>query len=376
MSDPKKTQTARIEVFRPGTFTPMQGGALTYSASDLKAIADAYDPDTAPAPIVVGHPDVDAPAYGWVTGFDYDANEERLYARVGEIDPAFAALVKAGRFKKVSLAYFAPGHAANPVPGTWYPKHLGFLGAAAPGVPGLKNAKFSIPQSEAVTFEVAFGVGSETAGVLRLLRELLIERFGREDADAAIPAWRIDWIEAADDPPEPAPHFAAPPAPEPPTPEPKEPAVTQPDPAFAAREAELTTREAALAAREQASRHAENAAFAAALVADGKLLPVSAARVVAILDALPGEASVSFAAGEAAQTPAEALKAVLSEQPKSVQFGALDLGKGPGASAGAPAFAADGNPVDRDELAVDAKARAFMSNHPGTSYLDAVRAVS
>ena len=38
-----KPLTARIEVFRPGTFTPMGGGDLTFSAADLAAVADAYD---------------------------------------------------------------------------------------------------------------------------------------------------------------------------------------------------------------------------------------------------------------------------------------------------------------------------------------------
>lgn len=52
---PDKSISARIEVFRPGTFTPMVGDPISYSAADLRAIADAYDPATAPAPIVVGH---------------------------------------------------------------------------------------------------------------------------------------------------------------------------------------------------------------------------------------------------------------------------------------------------------------------------------
>ena len=115
------TTSARIEVFRPGTFTPMEGDELTYSAADLRAIADAYDFDTAPAPIVVGHPSTDAPAYGWVSGFEFDAQAERLYANIELIDPAFSDAVKAVRYKKVSMSFFGPDNAANPQPGTWYP---------------------------------------------------------------------------------------------------------------------------------------------------------------------------------------------------------------------------------------------------------------
>jgi len=95
-----KAAKARIEVFRSGTFTPMAGAALTYSAADLKAVADAYDAVNAPAPVVVGHPTTDAPAYGWVESFDYDASADRLFANLGDIDPAFSAAVKAGRYKR------------------------------------------------------------------------------------------------------------------------------------------------------------------------------------------------------------------------------------------------------------------------------------
>jgi len=114
-----KSLTARIEVFRPGTFTPMDGVAITYSAADLKAVADAYDPATAPAPIVIGHPAADAPAFGWVERFFYDGQAGRLVAELHEIEPAFADMVKAGRFEKVSMSFFAPGMPHNPVPGTW-----------------------------------------------------------------------------------------------------------------------------------------------------------------------------------------------------------------------------------------------------------------
>jgi hypothetical protein len=104
-----KPLTARIEVFRPGTFKPMSGDPISYSAADLKAIADAYDPELAPAPVVVGHPDTDAPAFGWIEGLDYDASVGRLFANLHQIEPAFADAVKAGRYRKVSMAFFAPG---------------------------------------------------------------------------------------------------------------------------------------------------------------------------------------------------------------------------------------------------------------------------
>ncbi|RWR28711.1 hypothetical protein D2T29_15890 [Sinirhodobacter populi] len=368
--------TARIEVFRPGTFKPMEGEPITYSAADLRAIADAYDPEVAPAPIVVGHPDTDAPAFGWVDHFDYDAPSERLFANLHEIEPQFADLVKAGRFKKVSMAFFAPKQSHNPVPGTWYPKHVGFLGAAAPAVSGLKNAKFAA--GEAVTFTAAFGnpAAAQTASILRSLRDFFIDLYGIEDADKALPSWNIEWLGdlGRDPPPDPAYSEGAKPPVNPPQPE-KEPVVTtQPDPAFAEREADLARREAAIAEREAATVHAGNVAFAEGLVQDGRLLPILKDQVVALLDGVPAADTISFAAGEPLQ-PAEAIRKILEAAPKIVSFGDTDLPAGPGTDSPAK-FAADGKDVDPEGLAVHNKALEYQRQHTGTAYLDAVRAVS
>ena len=107
---------------------------------------------------------------------------------------------------------------------------------------------------------------------------------------------------------------------------------------------------------------------------DGRLLPASKDKVVAILDALPEEASVSFAEGEAKQPPAAALRAVLKEQPKVVSFGRAEL-PAPGSDA-AVAFASDGKQVDGEQLELHSRASAYQRQNPGTAWLDAVRAVS
>ena len=59
------------------------------------------------------------PRSAWVERFFYDGQAGRLVAELHEIEPAFADMVKAGRFKKVSMSFFAPGMPHNPVPGTW-----------------------------------------------------------------------------------------------------------------------------------------------------------------------------------------------------------------------------------------------------------------
>lgn len=367
-------RSARIEVFRSGTFRPMKGAEIAYSAADLRAIADAYDPSTAPAPIVVGHPSTDAPAFGWIEKLTYDVQADRLVADLHDIQPEFAEAVQSGRYKKVSMAFFKPDHPANPVPGTWYPKHVGFLGGAAPAVSGLKNAAFSSEPDASVVFTTEFGdrTAEAAAGLLRSLRDFLIEKFGLEEADKALPGWNIEWLSETGDQPVPA--YADPTDPTPKKPESIVP--NTPDPAFAAREAELQTREQQIQARETALQHADNVAFAEGLVAEGKLIPASRDNLVGLLDSLRGNsATVSFAGAEAEIEPAEAVRQILAAQPKVVTFGAVEDPGAP-ATANSAEFASDGRQVDPAGLARHRKAVDYQRQHPGTDYIAAVRAVS
>ncbi|WP_134789773.1 hypothetical protein [Brucella inopinata] len=270
----KSNATVRIEVFRPGTFTPMQGQSITYTAADLKAAADVYDKETAPAPVVVGHPSTDAPAYAWATGFEYDAATQRLYADVGDINPAFAEAVRKGSYRKVSMSFHRPDSSANPVPGTWYPKHIGFLGGAAPAVTGLRNVQFGtdaafVTFTADVTFAPDFALENKAPSPV----------FGDREA------------------------------------------------VFAAREAEFATREAEWKKRERDFANKENCDFAEKLISEGRLLPSQKDRVVSMLNtAITGDA-VSFAEGEQPVPMVQALRDLLSQQPKVVSFGAFDMGR-------------------------------------------------
>lgn len=370
----RTTETHAIEVFRPGSHVTMGGERLDFSADDLRALASAYDRDGAPAPIVIGHPAADAPAFGWATGFRFDDASSRLIADVSEIEPSFAAAVRDGRYRKVSLAFFRPTDSANPKPGTWYPRHVGFLGGAAPAVTGLKTVSFGA--AEAVTVEFSAGT-REAAGLFQRLREFVIEKFSLEDADRVLPAFEIRWLDelGRDPAPAPTPAYTAP-SPEDPTM--TTPALAQTPPVdFAAREAELAARERRLAETETRARHDSNVAFAAELVAGGQMLAARQGALIAVLNAMGGPEPakpVSFAAGEPERSPVEHLKALLRDLPKIVPLG----GTLPDERAGdTPSFAApEGRAaVDTDRLAIHGKALAWQRQHPGTSYLDAVRAV-
>lgn len=368
-----------IEVFRPGTFTAMGGQTVSYSGQDLTAIADAYDPAAAPAPVVIGHPATDAPAFAWIESLRYDGEAGRLIATVGDVVAEFAEALREKRYRTVSMALFRPDAPNNPKPGAWYAKHLGFLGAAAPAVSGLKPVELA-GDDEAVCVLFAGEAIRDTASLFRRMREFLIEQFGMERADAVLPYWEIDWLDQRADEPEPQAAFAAPAQPTGDTTMTgtKEPR-SKGDVTFAEKEAELARRQAELDARAEVMRKAEHEAFCESLIDEGRLLPVAKDQTIAIMEALDGQdGQVAFSDGDDAKAgaPLEAYKAQLRQAPKMVEFGAAVPPGGDGMAGRSVSFSApDGKPVDADGLEVHGRALAYQVEHPGTEYLAAVRAV-
>lgn len=376
----QKKTTKVIEVFRPGTFMPMSGEAITFSADDLRTLAAAYDNAASPAPIVVGHPTTDAPAYGWANSFAYDEVGGRLTAEIGEIEPAFSDAVGAGRYKKISLSLFSPTASNNPKPGQWYPKHIGFLGAAAPAVSGLKPVAFSGDDAGIVTFEFADASAlRDVAGLFRSLREWMIEKFGSETADKAVPNWTIGWIEdAAERNPTTVlegPYFTAPLiSPTPPVLE-----ITMDPAKKAADDAAFAARETALNAREHAANNTDNVAFAEKLVNERRLLPVMKDKVVGLLNGLSpvggAQMEVSFAEGAVTKTSGalDLIKSLLESQPPVVSFGSITVGDdAPSVDFAMP----QGMSADQGSADLHARAVAYQAAHPNTEYMTAVAAVN
>lgn len=130
-----------IEIFRAGTHTTADGQSITFSLGDINAIAANYRPSQREAPLVEGHPPLDAPSRGWVGSLR--AAGDTLLMRVKQVAPEFAAHVKAGGFKKRSASFYPPNSPNNPTPGKWYLRHVGFLGAHQPALAGLKDIQFS-----------------------------------------------------------------------------------------------------------------------------------------------------------------------------------------------------------------------------------------
>ena len=106
----------RFEIFRPGKHTAASGVTLNFSDADLQAAVAAYDPAVHEAPIVVGHPKDNAPAYGWIGSLSF-GDAGAMEAAPIQVDADFAEMVSAGRFKKRSASWYVPGSANHPLAG-------------------------------------------------------------------------------------------------------------------------------------------------------------------------------------------------------------------------------------------------------------------
>jgi hypothetical protein len=136
-----KTRSNWIAIFKTGTHTDSAGRTREWTGGDLDKIVSSYNPSNHEAPVVVGHPKTDAPAYGWVDAVKREG--EVLYAQLKDLVPEFVQMVKEGRFKKRSISLFPDGSL----------RHLGWLGAKPPAVKGLPDAAFA--EKKATTYEFA-----------------------------------------------------------------------------------------------------------------------------------------------------------------------------------------------------------------------------
>ncbi len=374
MSAPKP-----LHIFRAGRQTAMSGATLDFSDADLAASAAAYDPAKHEAPIVIGHPRHDAPAYGWVQSLA--VNGDGLAATPHQVDINFAELVSAGRYKKISASFYQPDAPNNPVPGVYYLRHVGFLGAQPPAVKGLKQVEFGDAEEGVIEFG---DWGLETnASLWRRVREWMLATFGQETADQVVPDWQIETIREAarqDDDTQRA-AFADPGAtpipPISPTHEENSKVTPEEKAALQAENADLKQRLAAADAEKKAGaaakRHGDHLAYAEQLVTEGKLAPKHKGAVVAFLDFADGDTTLEFGEGDTKQPLTTAFKSFLGEMPKVVEFGETAT-KARSGTANADAAVADfaEKSTDPDRLSLHMRATQ-LAQEKNIGYEDAVR---
>lgn len=181
----------KIPFLKPGKFTAVNGKEVTITKENLDEIIEAtksfaYQDDS--FPLVIGHPKLDSPAYGWVKK-DQVINENGvLVALAGDEDlnEGFLETVKKKLYKNVSVKLRKDNSIA----------HIGFLGAKAPAVTGLPSIAFAEdPESVELEFseyEISSWPFRSISRLFRNLKNYLIEKEGLEKANMLLNEYEID----------------------------------------------------------------------------------------------------------------------------------------------------------------------------------------
>nr|DAK77874.1 MAG TPA: capsid scaffolding protein [Caudoviricetes sp.] len=198
----EKKLTKFIEIFKPGNHIAADGSSADFSDAAVADIADSYNPDIHEAPVVVGHPKTNAPAFGWIKSVVFDKDTKKLKAVPGQMNPDFVEAVKSGAYKKISVSLYGPESPNNPLPGHYYLRHVGFLGAQPPAIKGLQAVEFA-ENEQTLDFETDFSErdlaynDKALARVLRNLKNFFIDKFSQEEADRAISEYDIEGISSS-----------------------------------------------------------------------------------------------------------------------------------------------------------------------------------
>ncbi len=315
----------------------------------LAEIAATYNKALREAPLTVGHPKDNLPAYGWVKAVYVNA-DGNLAIDPEQVDPAFADMVRNGRFKKRSASFYPPNAPHNPMPGKWYLRHVGFLGAQPPAVAGLKDIKFSAADAEGAV-EISF---SEAASVAAIpATQPRQEQTTMSDAEKA----ELEKLRAE---------------------------LKAKDEALAKSQADAqAAKDEAAQAQQKVQSYAEKAAadrragfvsFAESEIKAGRLLPKDKNTAIAALETLAAaEQPLSFSEG-ATTTQITAmqmcawLQGQMSSRTAAVSFGEQAAGD-VGAVAG---FDARG----KSDADIDSAVRRYQAAHPNVSYAEALDKVT
>jgi hypothetical protein len=149
---------ASLHLARAGQFVDMHGSQVDLTPDLLSALAASYDPAIYQAPLVIGHPQTNSPAFGHLARLE--ATPDGLFGEPINVDPAFKAAVTSGRYPQRSMSYWPADHPSSPTPGQPYLRHLGVLGATPPAIPGLRGA--DLASDDAITVEFSSPLAMST----------------------------------------------------------------------------------------------------------------------------------------------------------------------------------------------------------------------
>lgn len=367
----------QIEIFKAGKRYDANGKLIEITPEMLQQTVATYNPEFHEAPLVIGHPKSNNPAWGWVKALSLDGDV--LKAEVDQLDAEFSEMVSSGKFKKVSAAFYLPDSPNNPHKGVLSLRHVGFLGAMPPAVKGLKQVEFA----EDDVF-VEFSEWGQ-ANLFSRLRDWLVSKFGIDEANKALPPHEVDWLKEDAMRDEITKQVKAEPA----TPETifNEPAQPEGEPEMSAEEkaeferlkaendklkAEKAQAEAEKVEAALAEEKAGNADFCEGLVKQGKLAPVVKEAFVQALNnlsELKAGREPEFNEGEDVLSQ---FKSALSQSPKIIQFGeSATADKAKELEADEVEYAESD---DSARIELDRRVRAYMKEH-SVDYVTALAAV-
>jgi len=144
-----------IEVFKSGTHTDSNGVNTSYSLEQINQIVQNYNnfvtehPNDL-APLVKGHPQNDAPAFGWVKHLV--KKNSTIFADIVDIDAELISDIEKKKFKNFSIALYP----------NLLLRHIGILGAVPPAVKGLNKNGISFFHKDANYCEYEYSTNNDT----------------------------------------------------------------------------------------------------------------------------------------------------------------------------------------------------------------------
>lgn len=208
----KFPKSVEIQVFRGGKQTDSHGVTMDWNEGCLDKIIAGFKKvgEKVPACISLkGHPKDNLPALAWFS--DFKRKGLNLFAKMDDIVPEFAEVLRKKMFKNRSLALRED----------FSPRHVAFLGSMPPAVKKLTDFafkeddkdfiehEFSVESNEFSDFQTTSAF-SMIGRIFQGIRDFKIEKDGIEKADKIISQFEIDRLKNMEPDPIAQPDFVEP----------------------------------------------------------------------------------------------------------------------------------------------------------------------
>lgn len=182
-----KGLTDWVEIFKAGKQTDSKGRTQEFTASDLDQVVANLDPAHPPKHVIT-HRELYSP-FGYGDIVELKREGDALFAKSGNIEPQFDALVKNGRLPERSVRLVPSNNG-------WKLGHLAWLGAEPPAVEGLAPVQYSANADDVFEYRMHndWYTPNTLGRLMRRMRDFLIEKFGKDEADSVIADWEIESI--------------------------------------------------------------------------------------------------------------------------------------------------------------------------------------